>query len=302
MTSCQGQGGTGVLYSYAQLMGLWVNNGGPAAVAAVAAAVAEAESGGCSTALNPTDNNGTQSSFGLWQISNGTHAPPAANWSDGNVNAQLAVAKFKGAGNTFRPWGTYNTGAYRAFLNGSTTPDTSVPGGGSGISTTGLLTPSDCIWKLPQIPLVGTPGCILSYGQARALLGGGLMLAGGFTALMGLLVLAAAGLKQSGAAHAAGSALETAGAGVAFVPGAEPAGLAIAGAGAAAKRAGSSSGASQSVARRRQARAQRAAPAAKTPAPAAPAPAAPARTESTAREPEKQVEAPGRFNYRRAAA
>jgi hypothetical protein len=258
MTSCQGKGGTGTLYSYAQLAGLWINNGGPSLVAPVAAAIAEAESGGCSTALNPTDNGGTQSSFGLWQISNGTHTPPAANWSDGNVNAQLAVAKYKAAGG-FSPWGTYNSGAYRAYLNGSTTPDTSVPGGGSaggGISTTGLLTPSDCIWLLPQLPGIGTPGsCLLSYGQARALVGGLAMAAGGLTLAVGALILAAAAFRGSGAGHAAGGALEAAGAGLAFVPGAEGAGLAVGAAGATARRAGSSSGARQSLDRRRQERA-----------------------------------------------
>jgi hypothetical protein len=264
VTSCTGLGGTGTLYTYAQLEGLWINAGGPKVLAPVAAAIAEAESGGCSTALNPDDNGGTQSSWGLWQISNGTHSMPVANIYDAGVNAQQAVAKFNGAGQSFSPWGTYASGAYKQFLNSSTTPDSNVPGSsGSGVSTTGLLSPSDCIWSLPQLPVVGTPGCILSYGQGRALIGGAALAAGGFAFFVGLLVLAAGGLQGSGAGHAAGGALEGAGAVLAFVPGAEPAGLAIGAAGATARRAGSPSGASQSLARRRTARAAAAKGAAK---------------------------------------
>ncbi len=273
------------------------------------------ESGGNPRAVSPTGAQGVaQFEPGTWQDQHCGGSPFTVNDAmkcyakymyelvtqfHGNVRDALAAYN-AGPGNLQAGYGYADQ-----ILAAAGQPSGLAAGGGTGAvgaQTTGLLTPSDCVWKLPQLPVVGTPGCLLSYGQARALLGGGLMLAGGFTLVVGLLVLAAAGLKQSGAGHAAGSTLETVGAGVAFVPGAEPAGLAIAGAGAAAKRAGSSSGASQSVARRRQARAQRAAPAAKTSASAAPASAAPARTESTAREPEKQVEAPGRFNYRRAAA
>lgn len=140
---------------------------------------------------------------------------------------------------------------------------TGASGAGSGITTTGVLTPSNCIWALPQIPLVGTPGCLLSYGQARALIGGVALAAGGLAFFVGLLVLAAGGLQGSGAGHAAGGALEATGAALALVPGAEGAGLAVGAAGAVARRAGSSSGASQSLARRRKARA------AAKPAPAA---------------------------------
>jgi hypothetical protein len=257
MTSCQGKGGTGTLYTYAQLEGLWINAGGSSITAPIAAAIAEAESGGCSTALNPDDNGGTQSSWGLWQISNGTHSMPVADIYDAAVNAKAAVAKYAGAGNSFSPWGTYGSGAYKAFLNGSTTPDTSVPAGGTqtAASTTGAAANSSCVWALPSIPLVGSLGCILSQGQARAIIGGAALAAGGFAFFVGLLVLAAGGLQGSGAGHAAGGALEGAGAVLAFVPGAEPAGLAIGAAGATARRAGSSSGASQSLARRRKARA-----------------------------------------------
>src|SRR5258708_25518038 len=108
--------------TYAQLEGAWIQVGGPRALAPVAAAIAEAESRGGPNDTNPDDNNGTQTSWGLWQISNGTHSAPSPNWADPLTNARLAVAKWKAAKN-FSPWGTFNSGAYKRFLSPGTTPD-----------------------------------------------------------------------------------------------------------------------------------------------------------------------------------
>jgi hypothetical protein len=94
------------------------------------AAIALAESGGRPEALNPTDNHGTQSSFGLWQISNGTHTPPNAKWADPNVNAQLAVAKQKSQGLT--AWGTYTSGTAQRILTAN---------GGAGTALTATVVP-----------------------------------------------------------------------------------------------------------------------------------------------------------------
>jgi len=234
MTSCQGQGGTGVKYTYAQLQGLWINAGGPRAVAPVAAAIAEAESGGCSTALNPTDNGGRQSSFGLWQISNGTHTPPAANIYDPAVNARQALAKYQGAGNSFSPWGTYNSGAYKAYLSGGT-PDTSVPGAGGTAVLTSAQGPAssdpDCAFALkiaPKIAVIGTvtavDTCLLRKSTIRHLTGGLLMAGAAIPAGLGVILLGAFAFRAPGAAAAAGQAAR-------FVPG--PGGRALSAAGRA---------------------------------------------------------------------
>lgn len=245
-------------YTYAELEGLWINAGGPRALAPIAAAIAEAESGGNSAALNPSDNGGTQSSFGLWQISNGTHTPPAANWQDGAENARLAVGKWKAAGG-FSPWGTYDSGAYKRFLSGRTTPNTNVPGGsgggaaggggGAGVPAATLLAynPQSCLWTFPGIPvpLIGNIGtfCILTKAEVRSWIGAGLLVGGAVMMLPGVFLLtAAAGMRALGAG---GPILQKAGAAVALVPGAEGAGVAI----AAAGRAGTSS-AAQTRARR----------------------------------------------------
>jgi hypothetical protein len=80
-------------------------------------AIALAESSGRPDAVNPNDNNGTQSSYGLWQISNGTHNPPSTNWADPITNAHLAIGKLNSQG--LGAWGTYTSGAYRKYLSGT---------------------------------------------------------------------------------------------------------------------------------------------------------------------------------------
>jgi hypothetical protein len=198
------------VYSYAQLEQLWINAGGDRSLAPLAAAIAEAESGGRSDAVNATDNNGTQTSWGLWQISDGTHNQPVPGILSPAVNAREAVAKYHGAGNTFNPWGTYASGAYRAFLSGSTTPDPNVPaaapgsgGGGGGASAATTAAAGTCLVSLP------VTGCLLSKSQARALIGGSLMVAGGILALAGLAILVAAGLAGTGAGRAVTQAAGT---------------------------------------------------------------------------------------------
>jgi len=185
-------------YTYAQLEQLWINNGGSKAVAPVAAAVAMAESEGDNEATNPTDNNGTQTSWGLWQISNGTHAQPVPNILDPNVNAAQAVAKYKAEGNSFSPdWGTYDSGAYKKFLSGSTTPDPNVPAGGSGGATLDSASGSVCLIG----PLPHTSFCLLNKGQGRAAIGGACMVAGGLIVVVGLALVAVFALGRSGTAR-----------------------------------------------------------------------------------------------------
>jgi hypothetical protein len=232
-TPCTGAGGSGTKYTYPQLEGLWINAGGPTAVAYIAAAIALAESGGCTAALNLTDNNGTQTSVGLWQTSNGTHSYPST-WSTAAGNATEAVAKYKGAGNSFSPWGTYDSGAYKQYLNSGTTPDTSVPSPSTTGNTPGTSgTTSTCLIAAPSVNLVffSLGGqCLLGKPQARAIVGAAII-AGGFVTLgVGLLVLAAFGLKSAGAGRVAGTALEAAGAG-AVLFGAPEVGAVVAGAG-----------------------------------------------------------------------
>ena len=119
-------------YSFAQLEQFAANAGFPAAMQPIMAAIALAESSGNPGAVNPNDNGGRQSSYGLWQISTGTHAAPGPNWSDPATNAALAFQKWQQQG--LSAWGTYNSGAYLQYLNGNSST--------SGVSTSTLGFPS----------------------------------------------------------------------------------------------------------------------------------------------------------------
>jgi hypothetical protein len=151
------------VYSYGQLEQLWIDAGGPKALAPLMAAIALAESGGNPAANNYTDNGGTQTSWGLWQISNGTHTAPVANINDPLVNAKQAVAKYNSQG--LSAWGTYDSGAYRQYYQGST-PAASLPqtggGGGTQDATLTAFNPGNVNWA------GGPQGIIESAAQAVA--------------------------------------------------------------------------------------------------------------------------------------
>lgn len=231
-------------FTYAELMGLWIQNGGSRATAPIAAAIAEAESSGNAGATSGNPDGGTN--VGLWQLD--TPGGKGAGYTeqqllDPATNAHVAVVG-SNDGRDWSAWATYVSGAYKRFLSGRTTPNMNVPGGGGAAQQTGAVTvaaynPGACLWSFPGIPvpIIGNIGqfCLFSKSEARAFLGAGLMLAGGLIALPGVSILvAAAGMRMLGAA---GPVLSKTGAAVALIPGAEGAGVAI----AAAGKAGSSS-------------------------------------------------------------
>jgi hypothetical protein len=193
-------------YSYSQLEGLWVNAGGSKALAPLMAAIAEAESGGNPAAENTTDNGGAQTSWGLWQISNGTHAEPVPNILSPTVNAQQAVAKYQSQG--LGAWGTYTSGAYKAFINNGTTPDTSVSSAGATATLDSSTTNTDCAISFPGLDLGVTSigsGCLVTYGTERAIISGLILGAAGLLALVGFVILAASALGSTPAGRIAES-------------------------------------------------------------------------------------------------
>jgi hypothetical protein len=131
-------------YSFSQLVTIWTEAAAGTKYASKAwaelmSAIAMAESSGNPDAVNATDNGGTQSSFGLWQISTGTHTPPAPNWQDPVTNAHLAIGKLNSQG--LGAWGTYTSGAYRKFLSGTGVSPGTLPtqaGQPGGIETAGF--------------------------------------------------------------------------------------------------------------------------------------------------------------------
>jgi len=238
---CTGNTGTpGTKYTYAELEGLWIKAGGSKGTAPIAAAIALAESGGCSGDQNPTDNGGTQTSWGLWQLSDGTHNQPVPNVLDPAVNARAAVEKYKANG--WSPWGTYDSGAYKAYMSGGTTPNLNVPGTTGTMQqakTTANIEPysaDSCLFGFPgiSVPVLGNVGqfCLLPKHTARAWIGAGLMLAGATIAIPAIvLVVVDVGLRAAGAM---GPVTSRAGRAVSFVNPA--AGATLTAAGSAATR------------------------------------------------------------------
>lgn len=132
------------VYSFSQLESIWLQASTGTtyhtqAWAALMAAIALAESRGNPDATNPNDNNGAQTSWGLWQISLGNHNAPAPNWNDPIENAKLAIGKLNSQGIT--AWGTYNSGAYKQYLGGNAPPpNVGSTGTGSGTTQNAQLT------------------------------------------------------------------------------------------------------------------------------------------------------------------
>lgn len=105
----------------------------------------------------------------------------------------------------------------------------SSPGGGETGSS------ADCLAQMPAIDLKITSvggGCLLSKSEGRLITGVAVMTAGGVIMALGVLLLAAYGLKSS----PVGKALEQAGTGIALIPGAAVAGAAVSDAGRVAQQ------------------------------------------------------------------
>lgn len=112
-------------YTYSQLEELWDNAGGSPTLAPVMAAIAMAESSGNSTAYN------SSGATGLWQILGAVNPSDQDQLFNPVVNAHEAVLKYQTQG--LNAWVTYQTGAYKQFLQGGTAPASgSLPAGGGG--------------------------------------------------------------------------------------------------------------------------------------------------------------------------
>jgi hypothetical protein len=202
--------------TYAQLEGLWIQNGGSKATAPIAAAIALAESSGRSWITSSNPDGGTN--VGPWQLdTKGKGAGySVAQLQDPNTNAAVAV-QASGNGTDWSAWETYVTGAYKAYMNNGTTPSTSGIGSPSSAAAGSATSASpDCMLTLPNVNLVVTSvggNCLMSYSQARALLSGTMLAAAGVLTLAGLIILVAAGFQRSGALGTAADA-------AAVVPGA----------------------------------------------------------------------------------
>jgi hypothetical protein len=98
-----------------QIRALWTGNGGAAATAPIAAAIALAESSGRVTVTSGNPDGGTN--VGLWQLdTKGAGAGhTVAELSVAATNARVTIMK-SANGSNWGPWETWHTGAYKKYL------------------------------------------------------------------------------------------------------------------------------------------------------------------------------------------
>ena len=99
--------------------------------AATAYAVAKAESGFNTSAVNSSNSNGT-SDYGLFQI-NSIHNPTPTEKTDGAANAKRAYSIWKSSG--WKAWSVYNSGRYKNYLSEAQSAVASISTGGSDSSS-----------------------------------------------------------------------------------------------------------------------------------------------------------------------
>jgi len=184
-------------YTYAQLEGIWIQAGGSSATAPIAAAIAEAESSGSATVTSSNPDGGTN--VGLWQLDTlGVGSGySVAQLSDPATNAAVAV-NGSGNGSNWSDWETYANGAYKAFLNNGTTPDTTGLPAGTTAATLTSATTSGTACAL-SVPIAG---CILPKSALRGIIGGLCLGAAGVIGLAAAVILAASAFERTGAAAA----------------------------------------------------------------------------------------------------
>lgn len=197
--------------SFAEIEQLWIANGGSKAAAPVMAAIAIAESGGRSTALNNTPATGDYS-VGLWQINyyDGLLASRTAEFGtpaslQGNANAQAQAAiKLSNNGTNLGPWkGDPVASAVMAgqpiptkYTNGTTVSAAST---GAAASGTAASTTPTCTPVIGEGGVLGIGSAtLLNSCQAQEILGGLLIGIGGIVLIVGFaVVLADVGLRKS---------------------------------------------------------------------------------------------------------
>ena len=120
--------------SHSQLEQLWVLAGGSQATADTAAAIAQAESGGNTSAIlntaypklpgyhAPGPGALPEYSVGLWQINELAHPTYTTTQLLTPVGNANAAAKIANGGASFSAWSTFKNGAYKNYLTSGGTP------------------------------------------------------------------------------------------------------------------------------------------------------------------------------------
>lgn len=193
----------------AQVYAIALDAGWTGKDAVIATAVALAESGGRTDAVNKTNANGSRD-YGLWQVNHPGSTAPTWAWSDPLVNARKAHTIWQRGG--WGRWSTYSSGSYLKTMpkaqRAASGPLATFPSGQSqavASSTPITSTSAGCRWSGPF------GWCMDKPVAGLAVTGGALL------ALAGVAVIAAAVLSQPGLARPVAQAAGVVGAPVGAV-------------------------------------------------------------------------------------
>lgn len=106
------------ILSAAQIFTIARIAGFPPAEAVIATAITQPEASANADAIQQGQPYAT-TGWGLWQITPGNSVPSVAvdyGLLVPQNNADAAFVKYRGSGNSFRPWTTWTSGKYRAWL------------------------------------------------------------------------------------------------------------------------------------------------------------------------------------------
>ena len=127
--------------SQSQLVGLAQSVGLSSSASQIAAAIAMAESGGNTTAVNPGSATDHEYSVGLWQINLLAHPQyTVTQMYDPQQNAK-AMSVISNGGLSWGAWGTYTSGAYLKYMK-TVTATPYIPTSYANLSTSGLAATS----------------------------------------------------------------------------------------------------------------------------------------------------------------
>ena len=152
--------------------------------------VATAESGLRTDAVSPPNSNGTVDR-GLWQI-NSVHGKDPARLMDPAYNTQVAFELWRSAGNSWRPWSTFNNGTAHV-VNTSYAPATGFnpwwlvsPFGAGAAGVGGDIAKSAGLANLGKGigVVIGTVTSVAFWKRAGVLFVGWLVLLVGFVVLV----------------------------------------------------------------------------------------------------------------------
>jgi len=129
-----------------------------------AIAIAKAESGYRQDAKNVNTDKWSSTDWGIFQINDHYHTVTDSMKSSAPVNVRFAHVIWTSAGKTFKPWATYNSGAYKAHLTEADTLATLVEqtpslqqgkfnenSGSASIDIPSVSNPLDALGAIPRV-------------------------------------------------------------------------------------------------------------------------------------------------------